>query len=93
MTERCTIIITVDETLGAPSFREEDIVKQAWQYMVPFFTKRHGVSAGKITLNDNIHIEWKYDTLDDGVSEDCAYDPDTGLPAKLTLDSIVGLAA
>lgn len=59
--EKCTITITMDDSIGAG--REEDFVKQVWTYMVPFFTRRHGVQKGKIDLNDNVHIEWAYETI------------------------------
>lgn len=63
MAERCTITVTIEEPRSDISFSEEDTVKQIWPYMLPWFTKRHGVTSGKITLNDNVHVEWQYLTV------------------------------
>lgn len=69
MTEKCTI--TIDEPRSDFSFSEEDTVKQIWPYMLPWFTRRHGTETGKITLNDNVTVEWRYESICD---EDDTYD-------------------
>ncbi len=61
MTETCTIIITMRDKLD--NYREEDIVKQYWPYLTPWFTRRHGVENGKIILADGgVEVSWKYET-------------------------------
>ena len=67
MTETCTIIITMRDKLDR--HREEDIVKNLWPYLTPWFTRRHGVENGRIVLSDGaIEVDWKYrtDYADDG---------------------------
>lgn len=59
MGETCTIKIRIEDELD--NYREEDIVKNVWPCMVPFFTRRHGVSSGKIQLNNGVFIDWKYE--------------------------------
>jgi hypothetical protein len=59
--EVCTITVTIRDKLD--HFQEEDIVKNIWPYMTPWFTRRHGVSNGKITLSDGaVEVGWKYET-------------------------------
>lgn len=64
MSERkdiCTITITVRDVHD--HFREEDWVKDIWPYMLPWFTRRHGVENGRIELGDKgVTVEWKYET-------------------------------
>jgi hypothetical protein len=44
-------------------YHEEDIVKNLIPTFASLFTRRHGVDKGKVLLNDdNIVIEWKYET-------------------------------
>lgn len=71
MTEKCTITITIDEPRSDISFSEEDAVKQIWPYMLPWFTRRHGVQSGKITLNNNVSVDWQYESIYDDAD---AYD-------------------
>lgn len=68
MTEKCIIEISIsedhDRELG---YELEDVVKNAWGYMVPFFTRRHGVKNGEIKLCDGkVSISWEYIEADDG---------------------------
>lgn len=58
--EVCTIQITCEDRND--HFREEDMVKQYWPYMLPFFTRRHGVNHGEIKLDDGVSITWRYET-------------------------------
>lgn len=59
--EICTIKITVRDK--SDHYREEDWVKDIWGYMVPFFTRRHGVNKAKIDLEDGaVIVEWEYVT-------------------------------
>lgn len=61
--ETCTIKITVEDK--SDHYHEEDVVKNIWPYMVPWFTRRHGVEHGEIRLGEGVKIEWKYDTTDE----------------------------
>lgn len=61
MTEICTIKITMRDKMD--HFHEEDIVKNLWPYMTPWFTRRHGVNDGKIILSGGaVEVDWKYET-------------------------------
>lgn len=60
--EICTIRVIVredhDRELG---FSAEDVVKNAWMQMIPWFTNRRGISQGSISLESGlIVIEWAY---------------------------------
>ena len=62
--ETCTIKITVCDK--SDHYSEEDWVKDIWHYMLPWFTRRHGIETGKIELeNGAVVIEWKYENLDE----------------------------
>ena len=68
MSERCTITITMHDDAREGqyqhSYSEEDLVKHLWGYMVPWFTRRHGVENGKIALNGgSVEVEWRYENL------------------------------
>lgn len=55
-----TVTVKIKDTLD--SYREEDIVKSIWPYCIPFFTRRHGVSKGKMILEDGaVELEWSYE--------------------------------
>jgi hypothetical protein len=70
MTETCTIKITMRDKLD--NYREEDIVKQYWNCLIPWFTRRHGVETGKIILSDGaVEVDWKYET--DAEDEDLTH--------------------
>lgn len=59
MTETCTIVITMRDKLD--NYHEEDIVKNLWPYLTPWFTRRHGVENGKIVLSDGaVEVDWRY---------------------------------
>lgn len=61
MTETCTIVITMRDKLD--NYREEDIVKNLWPYLTPWFTRRNGVESGRIILSDGaVEVDWKYQT-------------------------------
>ncbi len=61
MTETCTIVVTMRDQLD--SYREEDIVKNLWGCLLPWFTRRHGVENGKIILSDGaVEVTWAYRT-------------------------------
>jgi hypothetical protein len=63
MTQVCQITITADDDYerGCVGFDFEDVVKNCWGFMVPWFTSRHGVRSGHIALNDGeVQIEWRY---------------------------------
>lgn len=71
LTEICTIKITMRDKMD--SYREEDIVKDIWPYMTPWFTARRGIRTGKIILQEGaIEIEWKYETNEPKGGEDGA---------------------
>lgn len=59
--EVCTITITCEDKND--SYREEDVVKTYWPYMLPFFTRRHGVESGKMSLGSGVEISWRYETI------------------------------
>lgn len=64
--EKCTIEIQIsddyDRELG---FELEDVVKNAWGHMVPWFTRRHGITNGVISLEDGaVTIKWLYEEDD-----------------------------
>jgi hypothetical protein len=43
-------------------FYEEDIVKQSWSYLVPFFRRGEGIEKGEIFLEDGaIIISWSWE--------------------------------
>jgi hypothetical protein len=68
LTETCTIKITMSDKLD--HFHEEDIVKDMWPYITPWFTARRGVRNGRIILEDGtIIIDWKYETNEPPESE------------------------
>jgi hypothetical protein len=67
--ETCTIVIRMEENFDCDSrFDPETIVKHAWARMVPWFTERHGIRSGELSVGDGetgghrITIEWKYET-------------------------------
>jgi hypothetical protein len=61
MAETCTIVITMRDWADLAS--EEDIVKNIWPYLTPWFTRRHGVESGKIILSDGaIEVSWRYES-------------------------------
>lgn len=61
--ETCSIVVTMRDKLD--HHNEEDIVKNIWPYMTPWFTRRHGVESGKIILSDGaVEVSWKYETND-----------------------------
>ena len=61
MAETCTIVVTMRDQLD--NYREEDIVKNLWGYLYPWFTRRHGVENGKVTLGDGaVEVTWAYRT-------------------------------
>jgi hypothetical protein len=73
--ETCTVIIRMEENFDSNArFDPETIVKDAWGRMVPWFTERHGIRAGTLTVGDGedaghqVSIQWKYET---------EYDPPT----------------
>lgn len=67
MSERC--VITIDVEARSDNYREEDWVKNIWSYMIPFFTKRHGVRKGEISLEDgSVRITWEYASIWDEAS-------------------------
>jgi len=60
--EVCIIRVEMDEAIR-PHFAPEleDTVKQAWGYLTPWFTARHGVRSGEITLNGGaVRFSWEY---------------------------------
>jgi len=60
--EVCIIRVEMDEDIR-PYFAPEleDTVKQAWGYLTPWFTRRHGVRNGEISLNDGaVKFTWEY---------------------------------
>lgn len=62
MSEFCLIRVEMDESI-APHFSPdlEDVVKRVWGHMTPWFTYRHGVRNGEISLNDgSVKISWNY---------------------------------
>lgn len=64
MSEVCTIKITINEK-PEHNFSEEDIVKNLWGHMYPWFTRRHGVTKGQIILEDGaVIVDWLYETND-----------------------------
>ena len=64
--EQCTITINIGENYDREwGFELEDVVKNAWGCMVPFFTRRHHVRNGAINLEDGaVRIEWRYELVD-----------------------------
>lgn len=61
-----TFLFTVEMFDQLDHYREEDIVKSLWPHLVPFMTRRHGVSTGKIELEGGaIVISWEYSDGDD----------------------------
>jgi hypothetical protein len=59
VTETCTIVVTMRDKLD--NYREEDIVKEMWPYVTPWFTRRRGIDKGKIILSDGaVEIDWEY---------------------------------
>jgi len=43
-------------------FYEEDIVKQNWNYLIPFFSRQGGIEKGEIFLGDGaIIISWSWE--------------------------------
>lgn len=65
MSETCTIVITMNDYLD--NYREEDIVKNLWGYLYPWFTRRQGVERGEVSLNDGaVKVSWEYRSTDDG---------------------------
>lgn len=65
--EICTIrIILADDYDREFGPELEDVVKNAWGYMTPWFTRRHGIRNGSIRLQDDaVTIEWSYDVEGD----------------------------
>lgn len=63
MSEVCTITITTTDHYDRDfGFDMEDCVKNAWVRMVPWFTNRHGIRQGSMSLNDGaVQIEWRYE--------------------------------
>ena|SRR6185312_2484345 len=60
MVEKCTITVTIRDK--SDHYHEEDWVKQIWPYLLPWFTKRHGVEKGRISLEDDaVVVEWRYE--------------------------------
>jgi len=73
--ETCTIkIILSDDYNRELGFELEDAVKEAWNRMIPWFTRRHGITKGSINLeNGAVQIDWSYERSDDttGESDEC----------------------
>lgn len=60
--EVCTIKIKVSDDYDREFGPElEDVVKNAWGYLTPWFTRRHGLRNGMISLERGaVTIEWTY---------------------------------
>jgi hypothetical protein len=67
VSETCTITVTITEDYDrCYGYDLENVVKNAWGSMVPFYTARHGVRRGSISLNEGVvTIEWSYANDDD----------------------------
>jgi hypothetical protein len=67
VSETCTIVVTVTEDYDRCYGHDlEVVVKNAWTAMVPFYTARHGVRHGAISLNEGVvKIEWSYSADDE----------------------------
>lgn len=70
--EMCTITIRVTNDYDRDwGYDLEDVVKNAWGYMTPWFTRRHGVPNGKILLADEkVEISWSYTPDEDEEATD-----------------------
>lgn len=75
--ETCTVTIRMEQNYDCESrFDPENIVKDSWQRMVPWFTERHGIRAGTLTVGDGdtgghrVSIEWKYEQEYDPPSQE-----------------------
>lgn len=71
MADVCTIRIEVepDYERGCLGYSIEDVVKNSWGYLVPWFTARHGVHSGEIVLNDGeARVSWHYEAAHEETS-------------------------
>ena len=64
--EVCTIRIELTDDYNRElGFELEDAVKESWSRMVPWFTRRHGITNGVVDLeNGAVRITWKYERTD-----------------------------
>lgn len=73
--EVCTIKVVME---GVVTSRTEDVVKNNWPYVLPWFTRRHGVDSGQIILDINesygekarVTVHWEYTREDEEDSDD-----------------------
>ncbi len=63
----CDIRIVIRDDVESPwNFDAENTVKQVWMNMIPWFTNRHGVRSGRVTMNDGHgSLEWRYANFDE----------------------------
>lgn len=64
--EICTITVCLSHDYNRElGFELEDAVKESWGRMLPWFTRRHGITNGAIDLEGGaVRITWQYERDD-----------------------------